>query len=320
MGDHGTVGVRRRSGRVWLAPLGGLVIAALIAGGPLMAGGSMAGGHRTTVGTAVDGHVTLAASKLPAALADMIARIDEMGQSGPSPAEYGVAVLDRSTHRLTLGAEGDVPFYSASVVKLFTVTSILHRVEAGEVRLSPAQRTQIQRALHVSDNASMNALWTAFGGTRTVTDMVALAGLHETRPPENPGEWGETRISARDVVAVYEYMLTQLDQSDRDLVLTSLATPGVAGSDGFNQSFGVIQQPGMSGAAGKQGWMVDKGHLYLHSTGLLGAKHRYVVALLSKQAGSVDYPEGRKRLDSAVGAIGGVLGLLRDVGIPGNAL
>jgi hypothetical protein len=314
MGDHGTGGARRRSGRVWLAPLGGLVIAALIVGGPLAAG------LRPEAGPASTARVTLAASNIPAALADMIARIDAMGQSGPSPAEYGVAVLDRSTKRLTLGAEGDVPFFSASVVKLFTVTSILHRVDTGDVTLTPTQRTQIERALRVSDNASMNALWTAFGGTKTVTDMVALAGLRETRPPDNPGEWGETRMSPRDVVAVYQYMLTSLTPANRDLVLTSLATPGTAGSDGFNQSFGVLQVPGMSGAAGKQGWMVDKGSLYLHSTGLLGAKHRYVVAVLSKQAGSVGYPAGRKRMDTAVGALGGVLGLLPDVGLPLNAL
>ena len=299
---------------MWLAPLGGFVIAALIVGGPLAAG------HRPEAGPGGTAHVTLAASKIPAALADMIARIDAMGQSGPSPAEYGVAVLDRSTKRLTLGADGDVPFYSASVVKLFTVTSILHRVDTGDVTLTSTQRTQIERALRVSDNASMNALWTAFGGTKTVTDMVALAGLQETRPPDNPGEWGETRISPRDVVAVYQYMLTALTPDSRDLVVSSLATPGTAGSDGFDQSFGVLQVPGMSGAAGKQGWMVDKGHLYLHSTGLLGAKHRYVVAVLSKQEGSVGYPAGRKRMDTAVGALGGVLGLLPDVGLPLNAL
>lgn len=319
MGDHGADCARRRSRRVWLAPVLGLAIAALIAGGPL------AGGHRPVPGPG-PAPVTLAATRTPTSagnpgeLADMIDRIDAMGQSGRSPAEYGVAVLDRSTNRLTLGAEGDVAFFSASVVKLFTVTAILHRVESGEATLSPAQRTQIQRALRVSDNTAMNALWTAFGGTRTVTDMVALAGLHETRPPANPGEWGETRISPRDVVAVYQYVLTKLNPADRDLVLTSLATPGTAGSDGFNQSFGVLQVPGMSGAAGKQGWMVDRGHLYLHSTGLLGAKHRYVVAMLSKQAGSVGYPAGRQRLDTAVGALGGVLGLLADAGIPGNAL
>jgi hypothetical protein len=45
-----------------------------------------------------------------------------------------------------------------------------------------------------------------------------------------------------------------------------------------------------------------------------------VVAVLSKQAGSVGYPAGRKRMDTAVGALGGVLGLLPDVGLPLNAL
>jgi len=331
MDDHGTTGgrpVSRRCRRAFFVPLAGLAIATMIGAGPLTAGQRSAetvrpSAHATPAAETVppSGHLTLAASNTPGSgLADVVARIDAAGRTGPFRAEYGVAVLDRKTGGLTLGAEGDVAFFSASVVKLFTATAILHRVESGDAQLSPTQRTQIQRALAVSDNAAMNALWTAFGGPSTVTDMVQLAGLHETRPPDTPGEWGETRMSPRDVVAVYQYVLTQLSQPNRDFVLNSLTTPGTAGAGDFNQSFGLLRTPGLAGAAGKQGWMIDRGHLYMHSTGVLGPGHRYVMVVLSKHLASVGYPEGRQRLDSAVWAMAGVLGLLGAVDEPRNAL
>jgi hypothetical protein len=245
----------------------------------------------------------------PVSLADAIARIDAMSQSGASGAEYGVAVLDRSTGRLTAGAEGAVSFYSASVVKLFTVVDILHRVQTGDATLTADQRTQIQRALRLSDNQAMTALWNAFGGPRTLTELVPLAGLRDTRPPAHPAEWGETALSPRDVTAVYRYALTSLAPANRELLLTSLATPGTISPGGFDQSYGVLRRPGLPGAVGKQGWMVDRGNLYLHTTGVVGQDHRYVIVVLSKQPASVGYPLARQRIDSAVSSIAAALGV-----------
>jgi hypothetical protein len=232
-----------------------------------------------------------------------------MSQADGSPAEYGVAVLDRATGRLTLGAEGAIAFYSASVVKLFTAVAILHREEAGEATLTQDQRSQIERALRLSDNQAMTALWNAFGGPRTVTDMVALAGLRDTKPPAQAAEWGETTLSPRDVAAVYHYALTSLNQTNRDFVFNSLATPGTISSGGFDQSYGVLRQPGLVGAAGKQGWMIDNGSLYLHTSGVVGENRRYVIVVLSKQPASVGYPAARQRLDSAIGGLAEALGL-----------
>jgi len=302
--------------------LAGLLVAGVACSGALINGSLINGLAPARASGPVNGEVLLAASAPVPGLTDVVARIDAMGASGPSEAEYGVAVLDRRTGQLTLGEEGAVQFYSASVVKLFTVVDILHRADVGTVSLTDTHRAQIERALRVSDNQAMNALWEAFGGSRTVTDLVELAGLRDTKPPEQPGAWGNTRLSPRDVVTVYQYALTKLSPANRDLVLSSLATPGIAGSDGFNQSFGVLRTPGLPGAAGKQGWMRTRGNLYLHSTGMVGTDHRYLVAMLSKQSASVDYPTGRQRLDSAMGAVASALGLLKGAtgGAPGSSL
>jgi hypothetical protein len=316
MRDHRVTSGGRPPGRgprAFLLPCASLLVAVSVCAGPLAEGH-----HQAPAPAQPAERVALTASAQPAALGDVVARIDAMGRS--SRAEYGVAVFDRNTGQLTLGAEGAVAFFSASVVKLFTVVDILHRTETGTAKLNPAQRTQIQRTLSLSDDKAMDALWHDFGGPRTVSEMITLAGLRDTRPPGRPGEWGETKLSPQDVLAVYQYAMNSLNPQNRDLVLQSLSTAGGSGADGFNQSFGLLRTPRLGGVAAKQGWMIDGSHMYLHSTGMVGPNHRYLIAVLSKQPASVGWAAGRQRLDTAVGALTGSLGLLGAAGVPGNAM
>ena len=231
------------------------------------------------------------------------ASVDVLNAAQPPVAAYGVAVLDRVTGQLGVGSRGATPLFSASVVKLFTAVAILHRSEAGAVSLTDGQRAEIQRALSLSDDNAMNALWNQFGGPQTVTDMVGLAHLRDTRPPANPPEWGETLISARDVVAVYQYLLTSMTQADRDAVLGALASAQDIGADGFDQTFGLLRNPRPLGVAAKQGWMIDGPTLYLHSTGVSGTGARYVIALLSAQPATVGYATGRAYVSAAVAGV-----------------
>ncbi|MCU1654847.1 MAG: putative alanine rich lipoprotein LppW [Pseudonocardia sp.] len=262
-----------------------------------------------TVGT-VDSHPALTVQTGPVAtIASAVAAVDAMSAAAAGTLDIGVAVLDRTTGQLNLGSEGSTPFYSASVVKLFTVVDILHRTETGRATLTPAQLTDIQRVLTVSDDNAMNVLWEQFGGPTTVTELVGLAHLQDTRPPANPGEWGETKMSARDVVAVYQYLLTSLNQTNQQTVLTALASAQPTGADGFDQAFGLLRNPRAAGVAAKQGWMVDGASEYLHSTGVLGTGNRYVIAVLTKRPASDGYPAGRADVSGAVGRLTGSLGL-----------
>ena len=238
-----------------------------------------------------------------------VAAVDSMSLATGGALAIGVAVLDRQTGQLNLGAEGATPFYSASVVKLFTVVDIVRRAETGRATLSPAQLDNMQRALMVSDDNAMNALWDQFGGSSTVTELIGLANLQDTQPPANPGEWGETRMSARDVVAVYQYLLTSINPGDRQFVLDALSNAQNTGADGFDQAFGLLASPRLSGVAAKQGWMVDGGSEYLHSTGIVGSGDRYLVAVLSKRPASSGYDVGRADVSTAVGRLTGSLGL-----------
>src|SRR5882757_3847293 len=148
MHDHGPGGgqrARRHAVRGLFVPLAGLLVAAVACSGALINSSVINGPAPARASEPVSGEVVLAASTPATGLADVVAQIDAMGASGPSNAEYGIAVLDRRTGQLTLGEEGEVPFLSASVVKLFTVVDILHRADVGTVSLTDTHRAQIQR-------------------------------------------------------------------------------------------------------------------------------------------------------------------------------
>jgi hypothetical protein len=236
-----------------------------------------------------------------AAVKAAVQAVDALDRASPNT-KFGAAVLDRTTGQLAVGAGGATAFYSASVVKLYTVVAILHRVEAGSVTLTAADRTNIQRALVASDDQAMNALWEKFGGPQTVAETISLVGLKDSKPPDasDSGEWGETLISARDVVAVYDYVLRSMAPSSRDMIMGALEQAQDKGADGFDQAFGLIAPPRKPDVAAKQGWMWIGSDFWLHTTGVLGADDRYVIAVLSKNPGQPSSAAARTIVTTAV--------------------
>jgi hypothetical protein len=263
----------------------------------------------TTSADAASTQVALRGPLAPAAGPDPLAAAVAAAAGPPGPAQVGVAVLDRTTGRLTLGRLGTVPFLSASVVKLVTAVDVLRRAEIGQGTVSPAQRALIRRALTASDDTAMNALWQQFGGPRTVTELAGWAHLRDTRAPAPTAQWAETKLSARDVVATYAYVFKALNPVDRKLVLDSLRAATPAGADGFDQSFGLLSAPRRPGVAAKQGWMTAGPAEYLHSTGLIGPGDRYVVVVLSKRPAADGFPGGRAAVTAAVARVVSALAL-----------
>jgi hypothetical protein len=223
--------------------------------------------------------------------------------------QYGAAVLDRSTGQIRATAGGTTPFYAASVVKLYTVVAILHRVETGDVTLDDSTTDEIQRALSRSDDGAMDALWSNFGGPDTVSEAIALAGLKDSAPPDDPSQWGEATLSARDVIALYDYVLTSMSPSSRELIMNDLLDAQDTGADGFNQAFGLLASPRAPATAAKQGWMWYGSDLYLHSTGAFGPGERYVVAVLTKNPASAGQSAAETTVTKATAGIRAALGV-----------
>ncbi|MFC5136934.1 serine hydrolase [Actinomycetospora rhizophila] len=213
----------------------------------------------------------------------------------------GVAVLDRTTGQTVANDEGGTPLRAASVAKLFTIVDILTRREAGQVETTEADEQRFRRALSLSDDDAMNALWSSYGGPEGIRRVAAALGLGQTSPPADTSQWGEVRTSAQDVAALYSYVITRLAPADRDLVLQALAAAPATAADGFDQGFGLLDPSRRGTAAAKQGWLCCFGSsIDLHSAGFPDADGRYVVVLLSNQPRG--YDAARTLLDDAASA------------------
>ncbi|WIY04083.1 hypothetical protein QRX60_09625 [Amycolatopsis mongoliensis] len=201
-----------------------------------------------------------------------------------------VVVFDRQLGSTTVSVHADRGYTSASLVKLLIALAVLER--GGPV-------ADVQRMLSRSDDDLASRFWTAYGGPSIVTRWAAKIGLTGTRPPTDPGRWGDTRITAKDVVRLYQYVLAHGPAA----ILAALRAATERGSDGFRQYFGIPDAAGDRPWAVKQGWSCCGPTRMLHTSGLVGADERYIVAVLSEHPSSVDYATASKRVTSVVSAL-----------------
>ncbi|HET9257338.1 MAG TPA: hypothetical protein VFO16_19350 [Pseudonocardiaceae bacterium] len=193
-------------------------------------------------------------------------------------ADVGFEVFDRDTGTMLASQDADRQFASMSVVKLLIALDVL----AGDNGALPDNGTQqeLHQMLAASDDDIADDLWSADGGPAIVTRMASTLELTGTQPPSDPGEWGDTLITAQDMVKVYQYITNQLPQPQRDLILGALSDAPKIAADGFNQYFGIPDGlPGASWAV-KQGWGTSGSEAVMNSTGLVGPDWRYVVVVL----------------------------------------
>lgn len=248
-------------------------------------------------------------SPLPLARAPAaVAAVDALAAGMPG-VRLAVAVFDRERGEFVPGRAAADPVYSASLVKIIVAVDMLQRQRSGGPSLRPREIDLIRRVLGPSDDRAMNQLWSRFDGIGAVQRVSGQLGLVATRQPADRSQWAETMVSAADVVTLYRHVLTGMPAADRDLIMSSIeAVPPVA-ADGFDQVFGLVGTGDRATVVAKQGWMCcHNGRFTLHSTGLLGAEGRYVVALLSTQPRGVGWEASRENLTAAAGALRGILG------------
>jgi hypothetical protein len=243
------------------------------------------------------------------------AAVDAVDALAGNGVQLGVAVLDRASGQETDGTEAGTTFPCASVLKLFLITDLLHQQEQGALALSPTDLGYIHSALTISDDHAMDMLWGEHHGAAAIDQLIGIAHLQDSQMTTvaKGGKWGGVLISARDVLAVYQYVLTQLSTTDRDLVISNLNNAAPTGYQGFNQAFGLLNPATRTSTTkAKQGWSAWYGNvLLLHTTGILDGNNQIVVAILSSRHGSgsdAQFESARQNLDSAAGALISALG------------
>ena len=204
--------------------------------------------------------------------------------------EVSAVVFDRQDGKAIVSVHGDRGYTSASLVKLLIALSALD--QGGPV-------TDVQRMLARSDDDLASRFWSAYGGPAIVTRWATKLGLTGTRPPAEAGRWGDTRITAADVVKIYQYLLTKKSTA----ILNALRDATERGSDGFRQYFGIPDAAAGQPWAVKQGWSCCRPTRMLHTSGVVGEDSRYIVAVLTEHPARVDYATGSKRVTEIVSTL-----------------
>jgi hypothetical protein len=222
----------------------------------------------------------------------------------------GVAVLDVSSGELVMGRDGGRQFFSASLSKLVVVVDMLDRQRAEGRAIAGADLELAGRALSSSDDGAMNVLWGRYDGPGAISRVATRLGLTATAPPDNPNVWGETLVTAGDLVRVYQHILRGMAPEDRSVIVDALAATQPAATDGFDQLFGLLRQGASGQVYAKQGWVAYRlAGLLLHSAGVVHGVtgNAYAIALLSIQR-SVTGQAARERLSTVSAAAMDALG------------
>jgi hypothetical protein len=220
-------------------------------------------------------------------------------------AQVGFEVFDRQTDTVLASQNAGQQFASMSVVKLLIALDALAK-DNWEIP-DDATQQELHQMLADSDDEIADRLWTADNGPTIVTRMVGLLGLTGTQPADDPGEWGDTKITSQDMVTVYRYITDQLPTPDRDLVLGALAGAPPIAADGFNQYFGIPDGMPHTTWAIKQGWGTSGAQAVMNSTGLVGTDLRYVVVVLAS-ASADSYSTVPAVLTAGAGVLAGLVG------------
>jgi hypothetical protein len=212
----------------------------------------------------------------------------------------GAVVYDRMSGNELLAIEPDRQFRSASLVKLLIAIDALHQGVGSD------ERESISQMLSMSDDKIASVLWVRHGGPALVTRAAALIGLHGTEPPEVSGKWGEVKLTAHDMVLVYQYVMNNLAPADHTLIVDALARAPEYAADGARQYFGIPDGLNLQWAI-KQGWGNNDHAMVLHSTGIVGAKWRFIVVLLTEHPLGSGWRTSAKSVTAAAGALDGQL-------------
>jgi hypothetical protein len=223
----------------------------------------------------------------------MAAVVEAAEQTMPPSMTLGVAALNLRSGELVTGRDGQRQFYSASLAKLMVVVDMYDRRRLERRGIADRDLPLVARALSASDDGAMNALWGRYDGPGAIGRVAARLGLGATKAPGDVNQWGETLVTAGDLVKVYQHILTGMPPEDRAVIVDALAATAPTAADGFNQFFGLLGQGASDRVYAKQGWVsYQPARLYLHSAGVVHDVETgidYAIALLSIQ------PSGDKR-------------------------
>jgi hypothetical protein len=210
------------------------------------------------------------------AAADLVSDVQAAAQVATDQGyRTGVAALDLRTGKYLSGGEDTAPFASESVAKVLIATQLL---ATGQMT-GATGATAYEMITHSDDDAA-NALYGLAGGDDVINLVAARYQIPFLgTPPDEPGWWGSTEITAKGMV--YLYAAIARDPTVGPWLMNAMAHTTEYGADGTYQFFGIPSAT--TGAAIKQGWGDDgddSPNAVFNSTGYVD-NDEYAVAILT---------------------------------------
>lgn len=224
-----------------------------------------------------------------------------LGQ-GSDDNETGAIVFDRVENEVLHEDGADTQFRSASLVKMLIGIDLVRRDIVTPQKPSP----KMTRMLSHSDDEIATELWLSGGGPQIVTRTAEFVGLHDTEPPSAPGRWGDTLITANDILKVHQYILA-LPPPERDLLLGPLRDAARTAADGSDQHFGIPNALPDKPWAIKQGWASGRGGVDAHTSGIVGDNDRYIVVVLTHHPEGYSLPIAERKVTDEVADLAATL-------------
>jgi len=207
------------------------------------------------------------------------------------PGAAGIVVHDRRTGLDWSNANADTSIWAASTIKLAMAADLLERDDDGSIQLTDQDRTWIDDMLLSSDDYAADQLWYAYSGEDdwAFNDDFERMGMTDLQPqPYEEGwpYWGYQMCTARDLVALMNYVLDDLAPPLRDRILPLMRDVDA------DQQWGVWAAGPAASPGVKDGWTDDYDDL--STVGFVGPDARYTVAIMDDLGGEADFDTGKE--------------------------
>ena len=207
----------------------------------------------------------------------------------------GFALIDTATGKVHGNGDGGVALRSASIVKVIIGMRLFARAKEQKRGLTAAEQSDLSAMIRVSDNDAASRLWSSLGGPAVITWVRKVTGVRNTHPPGDPGSWGSTTTSARDMAVILNALAHArgITAAHRDALLREMrqVTPA--------QRWGIAAAVHRSNPAVKNGWYPDPNPPVwrVHCTGVIdhaGRANRWVVVVTTRYPANLGQPYGQE--------------------------
>ena len=207
----------------------------------------------------------------------------------------GYTIIDTATGQIRGNDDGNVALRTASIVKVIVGMRLFARAQNQKRGLTAEEQSDLAAMIRASDNDATSRLWASLGGPAVITWVRNVTGVRNTHPPGNPGSWGFTTTSARDMAMILQALVKAkgINAASRDALLREMRS--VIPS----QRWGIGPAVHRSNPAVKNGWYPDTDAPVwrVHCTGIAdhaGRSNRWVIVVTTRYPANLGMEYGQE--------------------------